>query len=247
MSTQVKMRVFAGAVCDQIVYQKMDDSARKISVRNPRPRFRADGEREEFNRQIAKRNHALLINANFGPSSWFHTLTFSDEWEVYNFDDARRLRNNYIRRLRRRYPDAKLAIYMGRGKSTARIHLHMLSDGIPPEEIRKLWGYGNIVAGSRFREHNVDRATGKDHGHDYTNVANYCFDHWTPEQGKGKRYYHTNNFVQPEREKATVCVAHYDEKHPPRPPKGYVYTGDCYITTYGYMRFRYIVDPHPRC
>ena len=129
MSTQVKKRVFAGEVCDQIVYQQPDDGTRGLSVKNPRPRFKTDAEREEFNRQIAKRNHALLINANFGQASWFHTLTFSDAWEVYHFDDARRLRNNFIKRLRRRFPDVKLSIYMGRGKSTARIHLRRKRSG----------------------------------------------------------------------------------------------------------------------
>lgn len=246
MSTQMKTRVFAGEICDQIVYQ-LADTVNAKTVKNPRPRFKNDEEREAHSLAIAKRNHALLINANFGLSSYFSTLTFSDEWEVYYFNDARRLRDNYIRRLRRRYPDARIAIYMGRGKSTARIHLHMLTDGIPPEVITELWKYGSVVRCAKFRDHNIDNATGKDHGHDYSNIANYCFDHWTPEQGKGKRYYHTNNFKQPEREKPTVCVWHYDSKHPPKAPKGYVYTGDCFITSYGYMRFRYIVDPHRRC
>lgn len=246
MSKQVKTRVFAGEICDQIICQ-LPDNVNAKAVRNPRPRFKNDEEREAHRLAIAKRNHALLINANFSPSSFFSTLTFSDEWEVYYFEDARRLRDNYIRRLRRRYPDAKIAIYMGRGKSTARIHLHMLSDGIPPEVIKDLWSYGKVVRCTKFRDHNIDKVTGVDHGHDYTNLANYCFDHWTPEQGRGKRYYHTNNFQQPEREKPTVCIWHYDDKHPPKPPKGYVYTGDCYTTSYGYMRFRYIVDPHRRC
>lgn len=246
MSQQVKTRMFAGEICDQIIYQMPDNRSAK-AVRNPRPRFKDQAEREEHSRQISKRNHALLINANFGPTSYFSTLTFSDEWEVYNFDDARRLRDNYIRRLRRRYPAAKIAVYMGRGKSTARIHLHMFSDGVLPEAITEQWYYGKVVACKKFRDHNIDKVTGKDHGHDYTNLANYCFDHWTSEQGKGKRFYHTNNFTQPEREKPTLCVLHYDAEHPPRPPKGYIYTGDCFITAYGYMRFRYIVDPHRRC
>lgn len=245
MSKQVKMRVFAGEICDQIVCQ-LPDRVKK-AVKDPRPRFKTKEEREEHSRQISRRNHALLINANFGPSSYFSTLTFSDAWEVYHFDDARRLRDNYIRRLRRRYPDAKIAIYMGRGKSTARIHLHMLSDGIPPEAVTELWNYGSVRECRKFRDHNIDRVTGKDHGHDYTNLANYCFDHWTAEQGKGKRFYHTNNFRQPEREKPTLCLLHYDAEHPPRAPKGYIFTGDSYITSYGYMRFRYIVDPHRRC
>ena len=246
MSTQMKTRIFAGEICDQVVYQKPERANAKQD-QPARQRFKTDEERDAFLLAIAKRNHALLINANFGPASFFSTLTFDREHEVYEFDDAKRLRNNYIKRLRRRYPDAKIAIYMGRGKSTARIHLHMLSDGIPPEMIMELWTEGDIRECRQFRDHNIDAVTGKDHGHDYTNVANYCFDHWTPEQGKGKRYYHTNNFTQPEREKPTECKWTYSPEHPPIPPKGYIYTGDCYCTPYGYMRFRYIIDPHRRC
>lgn len=245
MSIQVKKRIFAGAVCDQVIYQA-EEGQRIESGKTPRLRFKTDAERDAHKLAISKRYHAMLINANFGPTSCYSTLTFDDEHEVYNFEDARRLRNNYIKRLRRRYPNAKLAIYMGRGKSTFRIHLHMISEGVPKEDIIGLWGYGTICDCRHLRERNIDKSTGINHGRDYTNVANYCFDHWTPEQGKGKRYYHTNNFIRPEEEKPTICVLHYDADHPPRPPKGYIYTGDCFITQYGYMRFRYVMDPHPR-
>lgn len=247
---QVKKRVFAGAVCDQIIYQKDDDGTKGISTKNPKPRFKNEEEREAHKLAIAKRHHALLINANFGPTSYYSTLTFDEDNEVYSFGEARNLRDRYYRKLRRAFPDAKISIYMGRGKTTARIHFHMLTDGIPPEEISKRWIYGDIREIRQFRDHNIDRVTGRDHGHDYTNVANYCFDHWKPEQGKGKRYKHTNNFVQPEEEKPTLCIHQYSESRPPRPPKGYIYTGDCFVTSYGYMRFRYVLDPqaqHRRC
>lgn len=248
MAKQVKKRIFAGAVCDQVIYQKEDDGTRGISLKNPKPRFKNEAEREAHKLAISRRHHALLINANFGPTSYFSTLTFDDANEVYDYKDARRLRDNYYRRLRHAFPDAKIAIYMGRGRSTARIHFHMLSDGIPEEMIKEKWTFGEIRECRRFREHNIDRVTGQDHGHDYTNVANYYFDHWSPEQGSGKRYKHSNNFTQPEEEKPALCILQYSAEHPPRPPKGYIYTGDCFITGYGYMRFRYVIDPrtYPR-
>ena len=247
MSTQVKTRVFAGEVCDQIIYQMQDNVRLNPPKKEPRQRFRTDAEREEHKRQISKRNHALLVNANFGPTSYFSTMTFSNENEVYEFDEARAVRDKYWGRLKRRYPNAKMIIYMGRGKTTARIHFHLLTDGIPPEVLKELWIWGEIRECKKFRDHNKDKVTGKDHGHDYTNVANYCFDHWTAEQGKGRRYKATKNMIKPEREKPTVCIMHYDADHPPRAPKGYIYTGDCYITSYGYMRFRYIIDINRRC
>lgn len=244
---QVKKRIFAGSVCDQIVYEKPDDDGTKdISIKNPKPRFKTQEEYEAFKLQQAKRWHALLINANFGPSSWFLTLTFDDANEVYEFDDARRIRDNYYRCLRYAYPNAKIIIYMGRGKNTARIHFHALVDGIPEDFLMKKWKYGEIRQCRKLREHNIDHVTKKDHGRDYTNVANYCFDHWTPEQGHGRHYKKSNNFAQPESEEPTACQVKYSAEHPPRAPKGYIYTGDAYITQYGYMRFRYIIDPNQR-
>ena len=243
MAKMVKQRIFAGEVCDQMVYLQQEDG-RGISVKNPAPRFKTEGEREEHRRKIARRNHALLINANFGPTSYFSTFTFDNENEVYEFEDAKRVRDIFWRRLRGKNPKAKLSIYMGRGKSTARIHFHVLSDGIAPEDLKACWTWGDIRECRQFRDHNIDKVTGTDHGHDYTNVANYCFDHWTIEQGKGARYKHTRNFCQPEIEMPTVCHIIYSPERPPIAPKGYIYTGDCYSTPYGYMRFRYIVNPN---
>ena len=243
---QVKKRIFAGSVCDQIIYEKQDnDGTKSISKKNPKPRFKSPEEYEQFKLDRARRHHALLINENFGPSDYFCTLTLNDANEVYDFDDARKIQDNYYRCLRYAYPDAKISIYMGRGKTTARIHYHMIVSGIPQELLMLKWKYGEIRQCRKLREHNIDRATGIDHGRDYTNLANYCFDHWTPEQGKGKRYKKTNNFTQPEEEEATTCILQYSAEHPPRAPKGYIYTGDAYITPYGYMRFRYVVDPRP--
>ena len=238
---QVKKRIFAGAVCDQVIYEA-PNGVRGISKKNPRPRFKTEEERAAYNYNVARRRHALLINANFGPSSYYSTLTFNNDNEVYDYKEAKILRNKYYRKLRRTYPDAKISIYMGRGKSTARIHFHMLSDGIPPEVILKKWIWGEIRECKKFRDHNKDKITGQDHGRDYTNVANYCFDHWTEEQGKGKRYKHSSNFELPEEEEATECILQYSAAKPPKAPKGYIYSGDCFITPYGYMRFRYYQD-----
>lgn len=62
------------------------------------------------------------MNENFSPLSLYSTLTFDDDSEVHTFSEARRIRDNYFRRLQRACPDAKIIIYMGRGKSTKLIH-----------------------------------------------------------------------------------------------------------------------------
>ena len=126
---RVKRRIFSGVVCEQEVYTVSDRA--NIKKAEPRPRFKDDEERAQHRIGISKRKHQRLVNENFSPLSLYSTLTFDDDSEVHTFSEARRIRDNYFRRLQRACPDAKIIIYMGRGKSTNRIHFHMISDGIP--------------------------------------------------------------------------------------------------------------------
>ena len=45
-------------------------------------------------------------------------------------------------------------MYMGRGKTTHRIHFHILCDGVPKAELRRLWTFGEVVRIDHLREHN---------------------------------------------------------------------------------------------
>ena len=185
---RVKTRIFSGSVCEQIVFN-VPDRVRDIKKAEPRPRFKTPEEREQHRIGISKRNHARLFNQNFGPSSLYSTLTFQE---------ARRLRDNYTRRLMYHFPGARILIYMGRGKGTHRIHLHMVSEGIPEDMITKLWGMGEIVRIEHLREHNY--YSGIDHGQDYTGLANYLFDHWRRPPRSSATIQRTN---RPARQRAT--------------------------------------------
>lgn len=237
---RVKTRIFSGDVCEQIVFN-VPDRVRDIKRAEPRPRFKSEEERAQHRLGISRRNHARLFNANFGPSSLYSTLTLADDYEVHTFQEARRLRDNYVRRLKYHFPAVKLLIYMGRGKSTQRIHFHMVSDGIPEEQIGKLWGMGGIKRIEPLRAHNY--YNGVDRGRDYTGLANYLFDHWTPEQG-GHRWKQTSNLDKPEREPSTTVRRNYTENKPPRPPKGYIFV-ESKATKYGYLYFKYVRKPAP--
>ena len=79
---RVKRNVYSGAVCEVEVYS-VSDNTRKISKAEPRPRFKSQEEREAFNLAVARRHHARLVNANFGPSSLYSTLTFDADNEVH--------------------------------------------------------------------------------------------------------------------------------------------------------------------
>lgn len=239
---QVKRRIFAGAVCEQIVFTA-PDRLRDIRKARPKPRFQSETERAEHRRGIARRKHARIVNASFGPGSLYSTLTLNDENEVHTFQEARRLRDNFYNRLKYRFPEARIMLYMGRGKHTHRIHFHMLTEGIPEEMIGRLWGMGDVKRIVPLREHNY--YDGVDRGRDYTGLANYLFDHWTQEQGghrwKGSR----KTLVRPEYEKPTEAKRRYTVDRPPRAPRGYLLS-EARETGYGCLYYKYVLAPEPK-
>ena len=240
----MKRRVFAGAVCEQYVYN-MPEGVKNAAEYDPekarRIRFKDEAERLKHREEISRRTHVRNFHANFCSGSMYSTLTFDDDWEVHTFQDAKRIRKNFVRAIQRRYPDAVVFLYMGRGKGTDRIHFHMVSNGVPQEFLDEKWKYGSVKRFSQLREHNW--YDGVDHGQDYTGLANYLFDHWTEEVG-GHRWFQTKNAKKPdvEQPKEVRVIGGYSEKRPPVAPKGYKLV-ETKITKYGYMYFKYVVIP----
>ena len=148
-----KRRKFSGRVCEQIVYTVAAGTNPKTS-RPKKPRFQSQEEREEFNTRISAAKFAALVNANFSPSSYYSTLTLDPEHEVHTAQEMRRIRDNFYRRMVYRYPEAKIVIVYGRGKSTNRFHLHLITDGIPADELGRLWGLGSVIDCKPLRKHN---------------------------------------------------------------------------------------------
>lgn len=240
----VKRKIWSGPVCEQLVYN-VPDGVPNINDYDPdkrlRKRFRDEAERAAFLKEISRRVHFRNFMANFSPTSLYSTLTFDDTHEVHTFKDARRIRNNIRRVFQNAAPDAVFFIYMGRGKSTHRIHFHMVSEGIPEDVISKKWKYGTVIRIEHLRKHN--RYNGVDHGQDYTGLANYLFDHWTPEVG-GHRWFQTKNAKKPERQPAKEVHVRggYSEKRTPKAPKGYTLVESKH-TKYGYHYFKYVWMP----
>ena len=244
---QMKKRIFSGDVLDQIVYN-VPDGTRSVEDYDPekqkKKRFEDEESYEKFKLEISRRNHIRLFNANFSPSSIYGTLTFDDDWEVHTFRDAKRIARNYIRRLKNKYPDAVVFLYMGRGKGTQRIHFHTVSEGIPEEFLSKKWTYGAVRRFEHLREHNW--YDGVDHGQDYTGLANYLFNHWTEEVG-GHRWIMTKNAKKPEEEKPTEVHVRggYHSKRAPIAPKGYKLVSTK-ATQYGCVYFKYVRLPEKK-
>ena len=234
---RIKVRTFSGVVCEQEVFFVPDRTDVKKAVY--RPRFENEEDRARHRNEISRRRHARLFNANFSPTSLYSTLTFDAENEVHSAQECRMIRELYVRRLRRAYPDAVIFAYYGRGKTTHRFHLHVVSEGVPESELRKKWTFGEVVRISHLRAH--CRYDGVDHGADYTGLANYLFDHWREEFG-GHRWRATRNARQPERETPTEARRQYGETKPPRAPKGYILV-ETKSNRYGYLYFKYVKNP----
>lgn len=237
---RVKRRTFSGVVCEQEVFSV--SSRANIKKAEPRERFKDDEERAQHRIGISKRKHARLFNENFSPRSLYSTLTLDDENEVHDFRDMKRLRDNFVRNLKRAYPEAVIFAYIGRGKNTSRMHLHMVSNDLPEEVITAKWKYGRIVRIENLREHNY--YNGVDHGQDYTGLANYLFDHWTPEQG-GHRWKQTMNARKPDREEPKIAIREYTENKPPIAPKGYILV-ETRSNKFGYLYYKYVLQPPKR-
>lgn len=238
---RIKRRTFSGVICEQEVYNVADGTEVKKAA-PPRPRFKTEEEREKHKIEISRRKHAQAFNENFSPASLYSTLTFDKENEVHSVEECKKLRDLYFRRLKYAFPDAVIFIYFGRGKTTHRFHLHMVSNGIPEEVIREKWGFGDICRIEHLREHVF--YNGVDHGADYTGLANYLFDHWEKDFG-GHRWKQSRNARKPDREQPTLAKREYSEKRPPVAPKGY-FLVETKITKYGYMYFKYCRTPEKK-
>ena len=240
----MKKRIFAGAVCEQIVYNISDnvrDPKSSDPEKQPRKRFKDQEEYERFKMDISFKNFTRAFHANFVAGDIYSTLTFDNDWEVHTFTEAKRIRKNFVRVLQRAYPDAVIFLVMGRGKGTDRIHFHMVTHGIPVEFISTKWKYGSVKRFCELRAHNW--YNGVDHGQDFTGLCLYLFDHWTEEVG-GHHWFQTKNARKPEMEpaKEVRVTGGYSEKRPPVAPKGYKLV-EVKTTPYGYLYFKYVVVP----
>jgi hypothetical protein len=237
---RVKRRIFSGAVCEQEVYT-VPDRLKNIRNAEPKVRFENEAEREEHRRGISRRLFIRKVNHNFTPVSLYSTLTMDNTHEVHTFDDARRLFGNFIKRLQYINPDVQIMAVMGRGKGTSRIHFHMLTENVSALAIRNRWVEGEVVRIEHLRENNI--YNGIDHGRDYTGLATYLFDHWTPDQGK-RKYRETRSTIEiPKPDTEETNKKHYLKK-PPSVPKGYKVV-EARAGQYGYLYFKAVKQTKP--
>lgn len=241
----LERKIWSGAVLE--IQRYLTEKVRNLSQNSrPNPRFKTEEERAEFMLARSRRHFERLVNENFTPAGTYDTFTFNQDYECHTAAEAKYLLRLYIRRIRRDYPSAKIIAVIGKGKKTSRYHVHALIEGVPKDIIESKWTYGEVCRIEQLREHNY--YDGVDHGRDYTAVADYMFDHWTPEQGQ-RKWIATKNLCRPEVEVTTepagIAAKKGYDAGIPEIPAGYIFI-EAKQTKYGFSSFKYVLDPKPK-
>ena len=242
---RMKRVTVSGAVLEQEIFN-VAPNTKNVKGAVPKPLTeRTAEEKEKYNLKQALKRFIRIVNHNFSPAAYYVTNTFDDAHLPQDFKAARRVLDNYIRRLQYAFPGMVAVAVMGRGKRSGRIHIHCIISGVDEKTIREKWTHGKIKRIEPLREHNF--YNGVDHGRDYTALATYLFNHWTPEQGSGKRWKQTKTIQQPDRKKPTFPKRRYSLDKPPVTPKGYMLVEKRESAHYlgGYLLFKYVKIPPP--
>ncbi len=157
-------------------------------------RFATEEAQQAHNLRISRLQNIRIFHANFGPDSLYTTATLAPGSEKKTEAELVKLRNNYIRALRRACPDAVIAAYSGYGEENGRWHLHLVSNNIPKEILKKKWHHGHPEI--KRLDGNIV-IEGVVVSNDYTTLANYLFRQQQVDKGK-RRYYISRNARRPE-------------------------------------------------
>ena len=222
-----KREIKSGAVLE-IDYFPVSNNVKTLTNAKPKERFANAEERNAHNVGIQRRANSRLVNANFTPKSFKVELTLDDSHNVQTLDEAKKIIKNYVRNIRRKYPDSKVMAYIGHHGQKARYHFHLLIDGIPPDVFLSKWFFGMIKKSENLWSHTQD----------YTAVAEYFFNQGVC-SGKGaSRCHKSGNFIKPEYIRTReVKQAPRINKPPHREGYVHVYT---YSNGLGYIYFKYV-------
>ncbi len=92
-----------------------------------------------------------LLHTNFTETDQFVTLTFDDAHLPASVEAAQRLLQNFLRRAKRRFAktgmEPKYIYILEYGQKQHRLHAHLvISGGLSREELRQIWGMGEVSA-----------------------------------------------------------------------------------------------------
>ena len=105
---------------------------------------------ETLNQTNAENHLARVANANFTPADIKFELTYSPEYNPQSAECAAKNLRNFFRRINRyrkktNLPELKYIAVTERGERRGRYHHHVImSGGILPEDIARIWGVGYV-------------------------------------------------------------------------------------------------------
>lgn len=240
--TKYMKKTYSGSVLEIELFNGADSKAPKLKT-NPEA-IRTEQQRQEYNRRKSEKHFIRIVNTNFNHNAYYVTLTYNNDNLPDTYEQAQKNLDNYIRRLRRINPQAKIIGVTGYGRKGGRLHHHLIISGVAESDIIGKWCGGDIIRAETLRKNNI--YNGKNHGEDFTALAAYLHAH-TPNDVKGKRWKQTKTIVQPKEDKPKKITRCYSEYKPPKAPKGYelaeVQTSEYYGS--GYICFKYIRTPQP--
>jgi hypothetical protein len=235
--TGIKIARCETIVAGNAIYRKISGrrtpppKGKRAPRQNPTP-----DEMARLNEHNAIRCLSIKFDANFSPGD--HHLMLTHEFAP-TVEEAMRLLENFIRRLSRRY--RKLGIPFRwitvTEYSRKRIHHHFIvTGGILPGEIAKIWGHGGVV----------DRTM---HTKSFRKLAEYVIKETRktfrdPDAALKRRYSCSRNVKMPPAKVEPVARADFEAD--PKPVKGYyvdrdtVYRGENPVTGKKYIEYTMI-------
>lgn len=140
-------KILCGRKYMDISIYNMPYCQKKNTKRNRR-RSVSSPKQKNLNHKAAKRYFRQLVHTNFSERGYHLTLTYSDDNLPQSLEEAKRITDNYIRRLRNRNNKVNdnrplKYIIVDEFSSKGRIHHHIIIDcGLHRDDIEKLWGLG---------------------------------------------------------------------------------------------------------
>ena len=177
---------------------------KKAGQRNSKAKPTAEVQ-EKLNQRNSERELIRVLNENFTPDDLEIHLTFDDKCMPNDYEEAKRLVDNFIRRVKRRYKNAGLelkAVVVISGGEGKRWHYHItLKCGIDRDELEALWPYG--YANSRRLRFNENGVEG---------LAKYISRQHMQDEGvervKGRRrWFGTRNLKRPQPKTTTGAIS----------------------------------------
>lgn len=106
---------------------------------------------QRLNQRHTEAKLRRLLHTNFTASDLFVTLTFDDAHLPSSVEEAQKLLQNFLRRLKRRYAklsaELKYVYILEKGEEHGRFHAHMVvSSGLGQEDLAILWTMGEVSA-----------------------------------------------------------------------------------------------------